>query len=127
MQHPRNNVHGADECDLWPKEIQDWVICVRRCVDSNGLDGANIRRYAPECPVAAPGGCSLSVTANAPCQGLSSACTYGRHIHEAVAAAIGRGGRVGERVDVWTLRVMSIAVEALPADVPDNRPSGLFT
>jgi hypothetical protein len=29
---------------------------------------------------------------------------------------------VGERVDVWTLRVMSIAVEALPADVPDHRP-----
>jgi hypothetical protein len=58
---------------------------------------------------------------------LSSACTYGRHIHEAVAAAIGRGGRVGERVNVWTLRVMSIAVEALAADVPDNRPlSGAF-
>jgi hypothetical protein len=34
----------------------------------------------------------------------------------------GHGGRVGERVDVWTLRVMSIAVEALLADVPDNRP-----
>jgi hypothetical protein len=29
---------------------------------------------------------------------------------------------VGERVDVWTLHVMSIALEALPADVPDNRP-----
>ena len=40
----------------------------------------------------------------------------------------GRGGRVGERVDVWTLRVMSIAVDALPADVPDNRPlSDRFT
>jgi hypothetical protein len=29
---------------------------------------------------------------------------------------------VGERVDVWTLRVKSIAVEASHADVPDNRP-----
>ena len=29
---------------------------------------------------------------------------------------------MGERVDVWTLRVMSIAVEASSADVPDNRP-----
>jgi len=30
-------------------------------------------------------------------------------------------------VDVWTLRYMSIAVEASAADVPDNRPlSGTF-
>ena len=28
----------------------------------------------------------------------------------------------GERVDVWTLRAMRIAVEALAADVPDNGP-----
>jgi hypothetical protein len=34
-----------------------------------------------------------------PCQGLSSACACGRHIHEAVAADT---GRAVERVDVWT-------------------------
>jgi len=28
----------------------------------------------------------------------------------------------GERVEVWTLRAMTIAVEASHADVPDNRP-----
>ena len=34
---------------------------------------------------------------------------------------------MGERVDVWTLRVKSIAVEGSHADVPDNRPlSGRF-
>jgi hypothetical protein len=35
---------------------------------------------------------------------------------------------VGERVDIWTLRLKSIAVEASQADVPDNRPlSSRFT
>ncbi len=36
-------------------------------------------------------------------------CTYGRPIQKAVAAGT---GRAGERVDVWTLRAMTIAVEA---------------
>jgi hypothetical protein len=49
---------------------------------------------------------------------LASACTYGRHIHEAVAAAIGRG----ERVDVWTLRVHEHRRRGVARPVPDNRP-----
>jgi hypothetical protein len=42
-----------------------------------------------------------------------------RHIHEAVAADT---DVAGVRVDVWTLCVMSIVVEASSADAPDNRP-----
>lgn len=59
-----------------------------------------------------------------PCQGLSSLVLTGDIF---MKPSLPTSDVVGERVDVWTLRVKSIAVEASHADVPDNRPlSGRF-
>jgi hypothetical protein len=78
----------------------------------------NNRQGCTKYPVVAPCWMFALLNSRCPCQGLSSACTFRRHIHEAVAADI---GHAGERVVVWTFRAMSMPSRVSPADVPDNR------
>ena len=73
-----------------------------------------------KCLVVALAGCSLSVTANVRTKGrrpLVLACDKVTKL-----SASHQGVRTSEGVDLRPLRVMSLAVEASAADVPDNRP-----
>ena len=85
------------------------------------LDGSRAESaLCTKCLVVALAGCSLSVTANVCTKGrrpLVLACDIVTKL-----SASHRGVRTSEGVDLWPLRVMSLAVEASAADVPDNRP-----